>query len=1137
MLQGYNAMQMQLGLMPGAGMQPPMGVPLGSPLPPPQVMSPGQAALQAFQIQNDFSNQTFQAAQMTRYVPPPSAPVFAPPPSFGGGFGGGGFGGFGGGGYSFGGSGAPGPSMGPYAAPAQMFRGYLPQFSAPFQPAMPSPHFMTPTMQSYGRMQARQADYIGTMSGAVGFGMEALGGVVGGALGSVFGPLGTAAGSFIGQQVFGTFNPAANAEADIMRGRQIQNMTAPFMVSGPNLNPFTGTGMDRASAERTARTIRTMVRDPQFRDSTGFNTQDIMNLSQAAAEQGLLTGAQSPEQIAGMVKNISKSVKALMQITGDPDFRNVMAQLGQMKQMGFEGLAAQHGAVANRATFARMAGVSQAQMAQMESAGAMQAMQMGLSGSTGVRATQFGAGMANVAVGSGAVGGLELSRAGGQAGLAQSLSRFQMNATQFDPALMAAVEMGPNGMGVNMDVYRRNMTRPLSELMQESSSRMSRLSPQQLLEFERRRGEFGERTFQQMSPTEQMLAPLRQAQALMAEVPGLDLGSAFRSMGDKMGMSRQEAQAMASVYSDPRTYRGLEQQLRVQQREARGRAISRQEMYATPGTLTQIGRMIGGAAGRAGDIISMPFEAGFRALSEDAENAELAESGEHITRISGSATISTERDRALARLGAGSELRRQIGAGTRVSDTFAGRRAVARDISAIYSAEGIGKAFSAAMTGNIDASRASAGEVSDIFTRALDMNAQAAATTAENVRKKMSTVKGMEGFDAGRAALDIASAIKNSPGAGGVFSSAKALTSDEVRAFTKDALRKQSGGHISEADLERATQRMSGDLTTLATKYLTQSGDTKAVDRLRTASEEQRKLSASYHLDSKEAYEEFYSGELGKLGIGTGLGTFLTPGESTVSSAAVEKLKGAVSQSGARAVALAAALGDETQVAELTKGMSETDRQALLERASSIKESFKGDDKILKVMQERGRGGTGDVLGVLTRVEGGLGGEKSTTAFRKSAEEIAKQLGVASLGLAKDEGSLMTQIASLSKEGKIDTSKITDPKAREAVEAFIGAGTDKAAQGKALNMLSDAAISAGTTETSITGGAASAEVEGYEKDIAELRKTASTLTGKDKGQAEAAIMMADAAKDLKDVAILLRMNPTDPRFLQLMGKP
>src|SRR5262249_27969320 len=153
-------------------------------------------------------------------------------------------------------------------------------------------------------------------------------------------------------------------------------------MSGSNMNTMTGQGFSAQAGRDIASGIRHLPRDIDF-ERTGFNTQDAMRIMQMSANQGLLTGANSPDQIVQKVKEISKTVKVLMRITGDPDVRDAIASLGQMRSLGFQGLAAQAGAVANRASFARMAGVSQSTMNAMGMAGVDLAGQFGLGGSTG----------------------------------------------------------------------------------------------------------------------------------------------------------------------------------------------------------------------------------------------------------------------------------------------------------------------------------------------------------------------------------------------------------------------------------------------------------------------------------------------------------------------------------------------------------------------------------------------------------------------------------------------------------------------------------------------------------------------------------------------------------------------------------
>ena len=692
LLRGFTTMQYQLGLMPGAQSHPPMGVALNGPPPMPPTMHPSEAALQAVQTHQGLMQQTIQAAQLTRYMPPPSAPT----PSMGGSMGGMGGGGGGGGfdmgwGSSLGAAqagqanpylaqmmggmpGMPGagmmtapqygvfrsPSMMGAPPPSPMYGMGVPQPSMPFMPQMPGAHFMTPVMQNYRVMQARQSHAMAGLSMMFGGGGSFLGGLggglAGGALGTaVAGPLGGLAGGFAGEMAGAALGGlphqmmAQPVMQDIQRGRQIQGMTSPWMVSGQSLDPFTGQGMSRQAGQDTARLIREMARDHEFREKVAFNTQDVMRITQLASDQGMLQVVQNPQQLAQQVKHIAQAVKFITQVSGDPDVRNAVASLGQMRTLGFEGLQAQTGALYNRAQFSRMAGVSQQQMAQYEAAGAMQATQMGLSGATGVRAAQFGAGLANVAVNTGAVQGLALARTGGQQGLTQTLGQAQMASAAFDPYLMAAVEQGAGGrLQINMEAYRANQSRSLSDVVRMGGERMHGLGARGMLAFRRQRAELGERALQDMSPTEQMMMPLRQAQAIQKDVGGdLDLGSAFEMLGQRTGMTPGQLQAMQQTYSDPRTYRALEQQLRSQMREASGRERARREQTRTPGLLRGWGRGINDELAGMSDQLIQPFGRLAESLQQTQENIAAQNNNEAILRTPSWAVATTRAQRQL----------------------------------------------------------------------------------------------------------------------------------------------------------------------------------------------------------------------------------------------------------------------------------------------------------------------------------------------------------------------------------------------------------------------------------------------------------------------------------------------------------
>lgn len=67
-----------------------------------------------------------------------------------------------------------------------------------------------------------------------------------------------------------------------------------------------------------------------------FNEADIRNLVSASADSGLLDAATNMDQIEGTVKKVMTLVGRLGKLTGDPDFRNNIRELGKMKALGFE---------------------------------------------------------------------------------------------------------------------------------------------------------------------------------------------------------------------------------------------------------------------------------------------------------------------------------------------------------------------------------------------------------------------------------------------------------------------------------------------------------------------------------------------------------------------------------------------------------------------------------------------------------------------------------------------------------------------------------------------------------------------------------------------------------------------------------
>jgi hypothetical protein len=660
MLAGFNAMQAQLGLLPPQTAQMPMGVQVNQPPPPPPVMHPGQFASMAVQQHQSAFQNTMQFSQMTRAQPPPSSPVFNP--------------------YSWGPtagaaagnqfnpqvanfmSGGQAPGMpSPIFSTAPQFGMYRPQAqAAPAQPFMPNaPHIFNPMampgsmfqpqyMRDFQINRAQQGNMSAMALGGIQGGFEIGGGIAGGAIGGFFGGgLGEMAGNWLGTRV-GRF--AGNAVAgtigrDMMRGMQLQNTTAPFMVGGAQLDPFTGQGLSRQAGIDTAVGLRRMGREHDFARQTGFNTADIMGLTQGAADQGLLATAQGSDDIVRRMREVSKAIRVITQITGDPDVKAAMRDLGNMRNLGFQGLPNQMGALNNRAMFARMAGVSQSALEQQFGMpGALMAQGVGLAGATGYSAGIAGAGMANVGISGGAFNDLQLSRAGGRQGVAQTLALSQIGAMNQDLNIAASLTRRGGRLDFDQEQFNRTQRMSPGEVAAEASRRMGQYGIQGG-EWRTRLQEFKDRASQGMTDTQRQLSAMRQVENY-ARSSGLGFGAAAIQM---FGGDVQQARSLELLHESPGFYTGMEQQLRVQERAVRDRRVAERAQFRQPGLLTRMGRGISDAASGATDWAINPIAGALNAWDANAEENTAFGRGDRMTRNAGYELVRDTSDLGLAR--------------------------------------------------------------------------------------------------------------------------------------------------------------------------------------------------------------------------------------------------------------------------------------------------------------------------------------------------------------------------------------------------------------------------------------------------------------------------------------------------------
>lgn len=847
MLAGFSSMQFNLGLLPMQTSQSMAGAPMQMPPPPPPMPHPAQAAAEAMAQHQQMIQQTLMAAQQTRYIPPPSAPMpsigamgssasmgnpFAPQP---GNYGGpGASGGWGGGGGRGNGNYAAGPA-GPQ----------LPSMFNPFAATLPPAHFASPAQRNLQLMNATQSQFLGTAAGLTEGGLGIGSSLIGGAVGSAFGPLGTMAGSYLGGKLGGGLANMALGPAiqDVARGRNIQAMTAASMVSGPMLNATTGQGMDAFAARQTATGLRRMQHDFDF-ERTGFNTQDTMRIMQGGTDAGLLKGAQSPEQMVAKVKELAKSVKMLMQATGDPDVRAAIQAMGEMRELGFTGMGRQAGAVASRAMTARMAGVSQSEMHQYGMMGAGMAGQYGMAGATGYTAATHGAAQANIAASSGALNDLQLARGGGKSGVAALNARAQMAVMNDDRHLLSALKKGADGkLSVSSADFSAAMNMSVEETARASADKLRELGPEGITQWHSQRQELKDQAAQGMSATQRRLAALSSARQFQKSMGGkISLATAFSSV---TGESAEDGRTLA-LQNTPAALRAEAQQLRTQMAQAAGQDIAATEVDRTPGLLNRMGRSVRGGLAGAADWASSPFRKMADMSQRDAEADQAAASNQRILRFEPLAIGGSDAEYAGARRllndagfrkgVAGRTGGRDSGALSRMRD-FGGlmeRSSFMRSADAVAEAQGVPQGMRGMATLMMDAGMVNRVEKSvSEFDRAISASDAFGAKEGAQLTSDLTRATGKDGRDvANKIRDDIFGKIRGAHA--GTFLGAKAIGADTFRDAARQRLKEANPG-MSAKELDANVEKMLPAIMADAAVHIKAVGSQKDREVLATA--------------------------------------------------------------------------------------------------------------------------------------------------------------------------------------------------------------------------------------------------------------------------------------------------------------
>lgn len=409
----------------------------------------------------------------------------------------------------------------------------MPQFSRGYDAAMYVGSEQARLLQqgTAGYAEAAAGTLVGAGGAYAGAGLGAgIGGFFGGIGGAKLGAeVGMVAGSFaqyIPGVVEGTeaaFRPAIERRADAIRS---QFASRQFMVGASGDLDISGQGLSTSASQQ-------MTRDfDQMADASGGSRtrRDFIDIMQAGGEQGLMDLAQNKDQIVDTVKQLSQVVGTFAEITGDPDFRNNIQKIGQLRRLGI-GVGEMQQAVTNMDQYARMAGMDVDQLMQtqgMQGAGIYQGS--GLVAGQGLQTGMMTGGQARQMVASGAINERDMALYGGASGMSQRMTEmnaaFLSNTAQ--PLLPYFATEGEDGrLSINKDrvaAFRRGDISYEDALRESSKMEMSDSARQRIMGFRGREltAELGE----SLGPEGTQRAMVQAIMSIQKDNPNLDIMTA-----------------------------------------------------------------------------------------------------------------------------------------------------------------------------------------------------------------------------------------------------------------------------------------------------------------------------------------------------------------------------------------------------------------------------------------------------------------------------------------------------------------------------------------------------------------------------------------------------------------------------------
>lgn len=424
------------------------------------------------------------------------------------------------------------------------------------------------SMVDAASMQAAAKGLVAGAGAWVGAGVgAAVGGVVGG------GPHGALAGANWGSLAgsMAGFSDTVNSgvawmlEPSLRRaahGMRLRETSQSFIRGGSQLD-VTGRGMDPTSAVNLTRQLGNMAGDQ-------FNQTDMINMTQMAAESGILNMAQNNNQVIDTMKNVVVAIGAIAKMTGNPDVRQAMKNISDMRNFGLT-MPETTGLFTNLRTWSRGAGTSIPNLLQQGGTyGASVFQGAGLTAGTGVMVGAASQGLAGAAIGAGAFTPQQLALYGGASGVGQSLTQASAAAMQGTVGQMLLRSVIQTGTGGQAQIDPTRLGGLLSkgsldfqDLTRMAAKNMGAGGMPLMESLQMNQDELTDQLSRMLGPTG-ILAFAGNVSRGSAGTAGLKSQAA---MLKQMGLPTQTANMLAKVFQSPGTMQNLLQQQKITQQE------------------------------------------------------------------------------------------------------------------------------------------------------------------------------------------------------------------------------------------------------------------------------------------------------------------------------------------------------------------------------------------------------------------------------------------------------------------------------------------------------------------------------------------------------------------------------------------